>query len=229
MRLIYFLLVFRLLGIAQAQEPSVLIQNLKSGNPQTLVFYGTSLTRGSWTTQTERALKKRYGNLISVQNCAKSGEDSNWGLTNMTMRVLPSNPDTITIEFSMNDAAKARNISVDLARQNLLKMIALLKEHNPQVEIILLTMNPVGGEPATRTPEHPYYRDLPAYYQMVRDVSATQGFRLIDLHAVWKEWRDESPGEFAVRVPDGVHPDATGCRDIILPAVLDGLGFSAEE
>jgi lysophospholipase L1-like esterase len=216
---------FALSGVAG--ESSRLIRNLEAGMPQTLVYYGTSLSGGHWSKQTAAVLKTHYGNRINVHNCAKGGQDSAWGLQNIETRVLPLNPDAVTIEFSMNDAIRKRNISVDMARGNLLAMVEILKRSNPDVEIILLTMNPIGGEAAARPENHAFYRgNLPEYYQMVRDVAASHGLRLIDLNKVWLAWMEKNPEEFPNLVPDGVHPQETGCREVILPAVLKGLGFS---
>ena len=219
-------MVFVFIGTAQAQGPSALIQNLNMDQQQTLVYYGTSLTHGGyWTKLTANALKDRYGDLITVHNSAQSGKDSRWGLENFEARVLSLNPDAVTIEFSMNDTAKAWNISVELARNNLLEMIARLKDHKPQVEIILLTMNPLGGEAANRPSEHPYYRDLPAYYEMVGEVASIQQLRLIDLNGNWIRWRAVNLDKFAMRVPDGVHPDVISSKELIHPAVMEALGF----
>ncbi len=205
--------------------PSKLIRNLEAGKPQTLVFYGTSLSCGHWSKQAAEILQTRYGKLITVHNCAKGGQDSNWGLQNVETRVVPLKPDTVTIEFSMNDAISERHIPVDKARENLLAMIDTLKHGNPEVEVILLTMNPVSGEAGRRPGNHPFYRgDLPDYYQMVRDVAASHNLRLIDLNAVWNDWRKKNPEQFDLIVPDGVHPNEEGCREVILPTFLKGLG-----
>jgi lysophospholipase L1-like esterase len=171
-------------------------------------------------------LKARYGNLITVHNRAKGGMDSKWGRENAGERVVPLKPDTVTIEFSMNDAISSRRITVDAARDNLLAMIDTIRRDNPNVEIILLTMNPIGGEAECRPENHSHYRGgLPNYYQMVRDVAASHGLRLIDLHEVWNDWRKKNPEGFTTLVPDGVHPNEEGCREVILPGFLRGLGL----
>jgi lysophospholipase L1-like esterase len=212
------------------RETSRLIRNLDSGKPQTLVYYGTSLSGGHWTKQTTEVLKARYGNLITVHNRAKGGMDSKWGREHVGERVVPLKPDTVTIEFSMNDAISSRRISVDVARGNLLSVIDTMRRGNPDVEIILLTMNPIGGEAERRPENHSHYRGgLPNYYQMVRDVAASHGLRLIDLHEVWNDWREKNPEEFATLVPDGVHPNEEGCREVILPGFLEGLGLAESD
>ncbi len=216
-------------SLATAEMPSRLIQNLEAGNPQELIYYGTSLSSGEWTDQTTEVLRSRYGDLIKAQSRASGGRDSEWGLKNIADRVLSFNPDVVTIEFSMNDAIASRNISVKKARENLVAMIVELQRNNPNIEIILLTMNPVGGEASERPESHPYYRgNLPAYYQMVREVAAAWNIRSIDINAAWNQWRAEHPDLFAVHLPDGVHPDETACRYVILPEILKGLGVPNE-
>ena len=210
-----------------SQHMSRLARNLEAGKPQTLVYYGTSLSGGHWSKQAAEILKSRYGNLITVHNRAKGGQDSGWGLENVGSRVISLKPDTVTIEFSMNDAINSRQITVEKARDNLLSIIGALQDENPDVEIILLTMNPVGGEAGSRPANHPYYRgSLPDYYQMVRDVAASRHLRVIDLHAHWNKLLAQNPEQFSAFVPDGVHPNEVGCREIILPSFLEGLGLA---
>ena len=50
------------------------------------------------------------GDLVTVHNRAKGGKDSKWGRENVGERVVPLKPDTVTIEFSMNDAISSRRI-----------------------------------------------------------------------------------------------------------------------
>jgi lysophospholipase L1-like esterase len=225
---IYFSLMMAFSCIVRGEKSSQLIQNLDNGVSQTLVFYGTSLTAGgSWADEMEKILNEKYGKLIQVYNCARGGSNSGWGRANILKRVLPLDPDTILIEFSMNDAIVSRKIPVDRARENLLYMIATLKAQNPKVEVVLLTMNPLGDKVASRTADDPYFRgSLPDHYQMVRDFAAEQKLKLIDVNSIWLEFKNKDPRAFAKRVPDGVHPDDIGNREVILPAVLEGLGLS---
>jgi len=208
-------------------DPSRLIQNLEAGGAQKLVYYGTSLTAaGGWTKQLQAELESRYGPLISVRNRARSGRDSSWGLAHVEKRVIPEKPDTVTIEFSMNDAIRIRGISPERARLNLEKLIDVIQSADPNAEVILLTMNCLGGEPAERTPDHSHYRgSLSAYYQVYRDVAESRGLLLIDLYPRWMEWKESHPDLFALHVADGVHPDAEACRIVVLPEVKRVLGI----
>lgn len=64
---------------------------------------------------------------------------------------------------------------------------------------------------------------------MVRDVAASHGLRLIDLHEVWNKLLRQNPEQFAALVPDGVHPNEEGCREVILPGFLRGLGLAKSD
>jgi hypothetical protein len=56
----------------QLSEETILVRNLEAGKPQTLVYYGTSLSGGHWSKQAAEVLKSRFGNLITVHNRAKA-------------------------------------------------------------------------------------------------------------------------------------------------------------
>lgn len=213
----------------QAESPSRLIHNLEAGRPQTLVTYGTSLTSScKWRHQLADVLTSKYGELITVKNGGRAGQDSRWGKQNVGERVLVHHPDTVTVEFSMNDAIHGRGISTQEARSNLLFIVNAILDENPEAEIILLTMNCRGDEKAALPHDNRWSRHtLNDHYQMVRDVAKDHGFQLIDLNKHWVEWKKANPAEFAEHVPDGIHPDEVACRDVILPVLMDGLGIQS--
>lgn len=219
---------FLLTPLSRADEPARLGNNLAAGKPQTLVIYGTSLSCGKWVQQLTQVLEPQYGALVKVVNAAKAGQDSRWGRENVEALVLVHNPDTVMIEFSMNDAITSRKISVDEARDNLQFMIDTILKKNPATEIILLTMNGQGEIAAQRSLLDPWSRPaLSDHYQMYRDVAKERGLRLIDLNAVWIDWQNKHPDEFTKHLPDGIHPDEALCREVILPSMVTGLGLPA--
>ncbi|MCM2274113.1 MAG: SGNH/GDSL hydrolase family protein [Candidatus Didemnitutus sp.] len=217
---------------AAAPQTDPLGAELAAGRPQTLVCYGTSLTaaREGWVAQSHALLKQRHGDLITIVNAAKGGENSTWGLAQLEGRVLVHRPDVVTIEFAMNDAARKSALTVAGARRNLETLIARLRAANPATRIILLTMNPLGAAVLARPAEHPFSRaELDAHYAMVREVAAEQGLVLVDHHAAWLRLRAESPELFDRHVPDGVHPDPEISRRLILPAMLRAFGVAPVE
>lgn len=215
-----------------APQMDPLDAELAAGRRQTLVCYGTSLTaaREGWVAQLHALLKQRHGDLITIVNAAKGGENSTWGLAQLEERVLVHRPDVVTIEFAMNDAARKSALTVTDARRNLETLIARIRAANPATRIILLTMNPLGAAVLARPADHPFSRaELDAHYAMVREVAAEQNLMLVDHHAAWVRLRAENPELFDRHVPDGVHPDPEISRRLILPAMLRALGVAPME
>ena len=204
----------------QGKEKSQFIRNLESGKKQTLVTYGTSLTsHGAWVKQLQSELKKKFSGKARLINSGKSGMWSKWGVDNLDTRVIAKQPDTVLIEFSMNDAHTKYSMTVAKARNNLENMIERILKHNHKCEIILMVMNPAVGKFSKVRP------DLLAHYQMYRDVAKERNLLLIDHYQNWKKLLDKSPDQFKKLVPDGVHPTSKGCIDIITPEMIKSLGM----
>ncbi|MBT3380117.1 MAG: sulfatase-like hydrolase/transferase [Lentisphaerae bacterium] len=197
-----------------------LVANLSAGRKQTVVTYGTSLTRvGAWPDQLRAVLEQHYPGQATLINGAQGGSNSAWGRKSFDERVIAKKPDTVFIEFAINDAVAGRKVSIQRARENLEDMVNRLLTARPNCEIILMTMNPAVGHHRNRRP------DLAAYYQMYRDVANDRGFQLIDHHPVWKELLNEDPGRFLGYVPDGIHPVRAGTLRVITPAIVRSLGL----
>src|SRR4051812_28049069 len=112
-------LMFMIAATGFAAEPAQLIKNLEAGKKQHLITYGTSLTHGgAWVPQIKAILSKKYGDKITVTNGAQSGMWSKWGLEHLEERVLSKDPDTIFIEWAINDAFLKYETSVEQARKN---------------------------------------------------------------------------------------------------------------
>jgi acyl-CoA thioesterase I len=203
---------------AFSSEPAQLIKNLEAGKKQHLVTYGTSLTHGgAWVGQIKAILEKKYGDKITVTNSAQSGMWSKWGLEHLDERVLQKNPDTVIIEWAINDAFLKYDTSVEQAKKNLETMMEQILKKNPQSEIILMTMDPPIREHLQRRP------DIEKYYQMYRDVAKERKLRLVDHEPNWKAILNKDPKQYDALVPDGIHPNAKGCEQVILPALQASL------
>ena len=204
-----------------AAERSRLVANLAQGHPQTVVAYGTSLTEGgAWVRQVATVLEKRYPELLTMINSGGSGQWSAWGVKHLQKRVIDKQPDTVFIEFSINDSVARFKGSVDIAKANLEDMITRILESNPQCEIILMTMTPGDKyEPGHRS----YRKDIEVHYEMYRSVASENGFLLIDHYVNWKKLQEEDPSRFLEYVPDTIHPTAKGCEQVVTPVILDAL------
>lgn len=208
--------------VALQTDASTLVSSLAAGLERTVVVYGTSLTaNGAWVTQMNSWLSAKYPGLLTIINSGLSGKNSADGVAQLNSRVLVHSPDTVFIEFAMNDAFRysdgTPSLSVAEARANLLSIIDGIQGQNPDVEIILQTMNTVWDSPAGSNQSASLRPDLTDFYQMYRDVAVERSLRLIDHEVNWAHLQSEEVATYQNYVPDGVHPIAVGISRITLP------------
>ncbi len=204
---------------APSNIDSQLVRNLREGRKQTIVAYGTSLTSGgAWVKQLDAALEARFSGQVDVINSGAGGMWSTWGVENLDRRVIEKKPDTVIIEFAINDAYLPYKTSVAEARANLENMIHRARASLPETEIVLMTMNPPIGNHLERRP------DIQRYYEMYRQVARQEGLKLIDHARHWDRVYEHNRNVFHRYVPDGIHPAAEGCGDITTTTLLSCLG-----
>ncbi|MFT6793393.1 MAG: acyl-CoA thioesterase-1 [Rubritalea sp.] len=212
--------------LCQAKEKSRLVENLKSGKQQTVVMYGTSLTAAkysAWVKQLQQALDKSYPGKAQVINSGASGQWSTWGLANLDKRVINKKPDTVLIEFAINDAYKPYKTTVEQARSNLEQMIERILKSNSKCEIVLMVMNPPIGSHLKIRPK------IKDYYEMYRDVAKDRKLLLIDHYPIWEKILNDDAALFKKYVPDGIHPGPEGCKAVINPNIAKVLGIKDEK
>ena len=210
-------------GCRTTQE-SRLVANLDGDRPQTVITYGTSLTAGgAWVKQLQEVLDRHYAGKVTVINSGKGAMWSGWGVDNLDTRVIEKKPDTVLVEFAINDAYLPYKTSVEQARSNLVNMTERILESNAECEIILMVMNPPVGVHLERRPA------IAEYYQMYREVAEERSFPLIDHYPQWEKILNETPELFKTYVPDGIHPGAEGSRVVITPAIVEALGIDPGE
>ncbi len=219
--LLVSLLIAAVLGEAHGSE---LLRELAAGRPRKVVVYGTSLTAGGpWVGQMQTWIAGNYSGPLTIVNSGLSGKNSAEGVAQLSAKVLAHNPDTVFIEFAVNDAFLYSDgtpqLSVAQARANLLTVIDAIQGQNPRVEIILQTMNAVWDSPAGSNASATLRPNLPAYYQMYRDVAAERGLLLIDHYPNWLALQTANQATFETDVPDGVHPIAAGTQLITMPVL----------
>jgi len=159
-------------------------------------------------------LNLRFPGKVTTINSGASGQCSRYGVQNLRTRVLDQLPDAVFIEFAINDDASQLNLSLDSARINLNTMIDSIVFYRPNCQIILQTMNPTT---ATNRDSLEYY------YQMYRDVAAERHLLLVDNYLKWKPVFDNDRPLFLSLVPDGLHPNSEGSRQITTPTIMDAL------
>jgi len=208
------------------------IQMLEHGSPQTLCVYGTSLSF-HLCPHLRDALRERFGELITVVNCAMSGKASRSGLEELKNRVLDHAPDALLMEFAVNDShsyfhspdALDAGITYEESRTNLEEILDIVKVALPSCEVILQTMNsawdsPEGREPASNRPE------LEKFYEQYREVARARGLQLMDNYPVWRAIQTQDPARFERLIPDGVHPTPEAVKTVLVPHLLTQWGLA---
>lgn len=206
-----------------ASEPHAFVRRLRAGRPQTIVFYGTSLTAGgAWTTQLTEALEQRFPGLVRTFNGAGPGQHSGWGCENLDARVIAHAPDVVFLEFAVNDAVARFHLTPEQARANLDAMIDRIRAARPDCEFILQVMSPVIDRPQGHDGWRP---TLPECQENYRRVAAERGFLLIDHMPAWTRLLEADEAAFREWVPDGLHPIAPGYKELVTPTILRALGL----
>ena len=165
-----------------------------------VVFFGTSLTAG-YGLDPEQAFpsliaKKAQseGLPITAVNAGLSGETTA-GAARRIDWVLRTPADLIVIEGGANDAL--RGLAPDAARANLERVIAAVRQKQPQAGIVLIQMEaPPNFGPA-------YTRSFRSIYT---DIAKKQGIPLLPFLL------DGVAGIPRLNQPDGLHPNVAGER-----------------
>lgn len=208
---------------ATLHAQSKLVENLKAGKNQSVVTYGTSLTAGGkWFGPVKEIIDKKFPGQLAYFNGAGSGRESRWGLKMLEQNVLAHKPDTVFIEFAINDAVARFKLSTDESRKNITQMLDRIKKALPGCEIILQITNPVVGKPKGDKSERV---NQPAYEQIYRDLAKERGLLLSDNAPAWQKiLADQGEAAYLKLVPDGVHPTADAWKEVVVPNVLKTIG-----
>ena len=209
-------------GLLRAEvSDAYFLTALEQGHRQKIVVYGTSLTaNAAWPAELQETLRASYGNRLRIINAAGGGKDSRWGLANLSSRVLDHRPDTVFIEFSINDALEQSKLSVSESMANLRQMISLIRTQRPHCDVIVMVMNPPTGTALAKRSR------IEDYQKGYRQVASETSCRLISFTAVWRDIISHQPQRWQSYAPDGIHPNEKACREVILPYMLRKIGFS---
>ncbi|MBI9063414.1 MAG: SGNH/GDSL hydrolase family protein [Marinilabiliaceae bacterium] len=209
------------------------IQQLDQGAVVKIVALGTSLTGGKWpwVDVMMEWLNECYPDQVRMENLgvgasasmtvpAMEGNKYTWKRCGVdrVQEAMVMNPDVVFIEFAVNDAYQPYQISVEQSRKNLESMISSLQSANPNVEIILQTMNVVIDMPELNMAESSKRSKLPGYLKMYRKVAQENDLLLIDHYPNWKKFlKKEGRDAYIKVVTDGIHPNLEGYRKVVLP------------
>ena len=197
-----------------------LIQNLLAGKPQTIVCYGTSLTSGgAWVSHLQDTLSHRFPGLVTVINSGMSAMSSWVGMSELKNKVIANNPNTVFIEFAVNDAyygsagGNYLYCTLEQSRDNLNTIIDTTLAALPNCEFIPMTMNiPTGTEATIRT-------GLENYYEVYRQVARDRGLIYVDNYQSWKTIYDANLPLYISYLGDLIHPNSTGSLTVTAPRI----------
>lgn len=201
---------------------SALLAKVRSGENVKVCLLGTSLTKaGTWpgSLQTWLSRESPGPGTVSVVNLAASGKASNHGVSTQTPTALKHKPDAVFIEFSMNDAASTLNITRQQSLDNLNSMIDQFQDQNPDIMIVLQTMNNVADDTSPFSPRP----QLEAYYQIYRDVAEKRGAILIDHYPNWLQLFTNDLATWNSYMNDPVHPNKLGQKNVLMPELQRAL------
>jgi lysophospholipase L1-like esterase len=161
-----------------------------------------------------------------IINHGYSGHTSNHGLELTHTRFVQAQPDVVFIKYGVNDCKRFVGmgerplVTPDEYRGNLTGIVRAF-QHITTADLVLLTPTPVVSEIITHTPafDNMYLTwsnaDLAQLAEIVRDVSATQQTRFVDLFRIFGANPDPT-----LYLPDGLHPNFAG-QKIMLKTIAD--------
>ena len=212
---------------ATTNVPARFIQKLRAGQQQTIVSLGTSLTGGTWrwVNVMKEWLDADFPGQVTLHNlgvgASASSHPPGQGGLDMVKRCAELKPDVVFIEFAVNDAFLPYKISLEDSKHNLNSMVDTVRTANPDAEIVVQTTSPVLDVHAADRPR------LTEYFDGYREVARRRGLILIDNYPNWLRLLESGRDQFLKRVPDGIHPQEPGYREVVLPElkrVLIGKG-----
>ncbi len=217
------------LGLLQnAHAESALLAKVRTGDDVKIVMLGTSLTDGGgWpgSLQTWLNGESPGPGTVTVVNLAVGGTASDHGVSTQTPAALLENPDAVFIEFSMNDAATVKNITKQQSEDNLNWMIDQFVAQNPNVIIVLQTMNCLPPDTSPFSPRV----DLNGYYQIYRDVAVQRSTILVDHYPNWLDIYTNDFPTWETYMRDAVHPSALGEANVLTPELQRVLEADPDE
>ena len=179
--------------------------------------FGTSLTyRASWLQPLEEELARCLGHPVRVHDFGSAGVTSKSGVATVG-EVIRSQPDVVLIEFSANDAAWFKGVSLNRSRENTAKIVQAIKEARPSAKIFLMTMSPAFG------PRGWIRLSLDNYYDLYKSLADELNVGFINNR---QQWKTLTKDELRKGIPDGGHPLPALARRIVVPAVARAIGGS---
>ena len=222
------LLLATVLELEASEGPARFVQRLRAGGRVVIATLGTSLTGGAsrWPDAMMEWLDAEFPGRVKLHNLgvgasASSHPPGRSGL-DRARAAAALKPDVAFIEFATNDAYLPYAISQEASRSNLVQMVGILRAANPEMEIVVQTMNSVMDKPGSG-PHATNRPHLASYSEGYRAVARELGLRLVDHYPVWARIMAEDPARFDRLVPDRIHPTVEAYREVLVPTLKAAL------
>ena len=199
--------------------PVTVFANLHAGKKQTVIVYGTSLTHGGeWAVATKAWFDEHFPGQVTFFNSAGPGQNSDWGVANLTQRVLEHHPDLVVMEFAFNDAHEKFAMPLAKGATNLDQMVTTIRKQQPTCDIVLQVMNAAWDAPNDKKSlgNRP---QLQAFNDNYRTYAKSHDLPLIDHFPTWQQLKEQDVERYHRLVPDGTHPTKEGSLAFTWPAV----------
>lgn len=190
------------------------VSDLKNGCDVTIVAFGDSITAGfavrrGFPSFWNELLRQKYPDAkIKIINSGISGDTTSDGLARLDWMVLGYEPDLVTINFGINDAALG--IDIDEFRGNLMQIIMRIRA-GPGSEILLLSSQPL------ETPG--FDKVVMKYYDAIKEVAEAEDVGFVDVYSAWMESVNQGTPLGSFILPGLDHPNEDGYK-IIAEAVM---------
>ena len=182
------------------------LHKLAAGEDLKIAALGDSLTYGwmvekGYLAHLKDLLMIHYPrSVVSIINRGIPGDTAAGGLHRLQRDVLDQYPDTVFIQFGLNDAFSG--CSVKEYAQNILGIIGGIKQ-NISAEILLMTSSALEGRD----------RQLAGkYYAALQKIAADENIPIALVHAYWEKKIAEGTAFEDLVQYDRVHPTAEGYR-----------------
>jgi lysophospholipase L1-like esterase len=198
-----------------------------------IVAFGDSTTaaRGELKIYADTLEKElaEHGLPVRVINAGIGGNHTDHARARFEKDVLSHDPDTVIIQFGINDAAvdvwkdppaTEPRVPLEKYENNLRHFIHVLAKRD--VSVVLMTPNPLRWTQKMREmygkpPYLPHEKDgfniiLRTYAEKVRQIATTENIPLIDVYRTFEETEGKGGRSVAELLLDGIHPNAPGHR-----------------
>jgi len=131
----------------------------------------------SWGELVAETLRWIYRTPIQFSNHALSGQDTEWGVSNVRRLVSEHRPDLVILAFGMNDGTK--RLTPNAFQSNIRAMMDDVRELNPQAEFILVS-------PMLANPESMFAGCQKEYREVLRCLTGA-GVAMADMSSVHEQ------------------------------------------